>query len=165
MAGKEQAQGDLALTEEGGAPARAVARGKVKRLPGRPKHAPTERRMRDLRVSVNFSERNRIRARAAEAGLPVAAFVRAAAMGEPITRIDIPAPAHETRAELSVIGRTLNQIARALNRGEEPQGDLAGELIALRALVDAVAMTLATGIPHTPQSDLAPPMRAGERTG
>lgn len=85
----------------------------------------SQNRQRIIKFSVSWTpeERAELDRRAAEAGLSVAAFIRAAALGDAGIRarrrpiVDAVELA-KTHAELRRIGNNLNQIAHALNIGE-----------------------------------------------
>lgn len=85
----------------------------------------SEKRQRSAPVSVRFldDERAIAKARAAEAGLSLASYLRAAGIGDPGIRaqraptVNAEAIAHATAA-LNKVGSNLNQIARVLNAGQ-----------------------------------------------
>jgi len=90
-----------------------------------------ERAARSQHVAARFTaeERAALGLRAAESGLTLSDFVRAAALGAQPRRPTMPAgpagvlTADELR-ELNAIGNNLNQIARALNSGRaDPVSD------------------------------------------
>ena len=89
------------------------------------KEDASQPRQRIIKFSVSWTpdEADRVKTRAAEAGLSVSAFIRAAALGDAGPRarrrpiVDAAALA-QTHAELRRIGNNLNQIAHALNIGE-----------------------------------------------
>ncbi len=91
----------------------------------RKKRAENPEDARTVKFSVSWTpdEASRVKARAAEAGLSVSAFIRAAALGDAGPRarrrpiVDAAALA-KTHAELRRIGNNLNQIAHALNISE-----------------------------------------------
>lgn len=99
-------------------------------------------------VWLTDGERARLEAKAATAGLSVASFLRAAALGDAGPRAR-RAPTIEKQAlgaaiaELNKIGSNINQIARALNRGRECEEDFLAACLAemrpvLRRLLDAI---------------------------
>lgn len=74
-------------------------------------------------VRCTLEEFNAIAAKADKAGLSIAAFMRAAALGDPGPRAQRRPPAdhkalRQILGQLGRIGNNLNQIARALNAGE-----------------------------------------------
>lgn len=94
-----------------------------KRLRG----AQTARRDKEIKIRLTTSERDRVRAIAASAGLDTANLIRSrlleAGMAvEPTRRHTVIAKAHGTKCEteltrqLARLGNNLNQIARAVNR-------------------------------------------------
>ena len=84
----------------------------------RPKTAPTDRR--DLRVNLRVSpvEFAAMQGKADAAGLPLAAFARAAVLSRKLPAAG-PAVDFETKHELRRIGVNLNQIAKAMNARRE----------------------------------------------
>lgn len=77
-------------------------------------------RRASIEIALTQEERAEIERRAANAGLSLSSFCRAAALGDPGPRaarrpiVDAAALAH-THAELRRVGNNLNQIAHALN--------------------------------------------------
>jgi hypothetical protein len=83
------------------------------------------RRIRQSLVRWTEEEFNAIAAKADKAGLAVAAFMRAAALGDAGPRAQRRPPAdkqvlREGLGQLGRVGNNLNQIARALNIGKFP---------------------------------------------
>lgn len=81
------------------------------------------RRIRQSLVRWTDEEFNAIAAKADKAGLAVAAFMRAATLGDAGPRAQRRPPAdhkalRQILGELGRVGNNLNQIARALNAGE-----------------------------------------------
>ncbi|WP_263350001.1 MobC family plasmid mobilization relaxosome protein [Acidicapsa acidisoli] len=82
------------------------------------------RRPRQSLVRWTDEEFNAVSAKADKAGLAIAAFMRAAALGDPGPRAQRRPPAdhkalRQILGQLGRIGNNLNQIARALNAGEQ----------------------------------------------
>ncbi len=102
---------------------------------GRPLVRECELRQR-IDVYLAADERDEITRRAAEARLPVSAFIRRAAMGQRVSTV--PAGNATRWASLARLSANLNQIARHLNSGRVDGIDagtvetLLGEVRALR---------------------------------
>jgi hypothetical protein len=97
------------------------------------------RRLRQSLVRWTDEEFNAIAAKADKAGLAIAAFMRAAALGDAGPRAQRRPPAdhkalRQILGELGRIGNNINQIARALNTGV--QASLPDLQKALRAYLD-----------------------------
>lgn len=97
-------------------------------------------RNRIIPVRVSDEEGARIDEKADAAGLPAAAFMRAAALGDAGPRARRRPPAdhvalRQLLGQLGRVGNNLNQIARALNSGEDH--DAAELREALRGCLDA----------------------------
>lgn len=115
------------------------------RRTGRPRKAPGEHR--DARLPaprMTADELAAAVAKAAEAGLPLAEFVRRA-----VTGAKIEAPANDRAsippmliAELGRVGNNLNQIAHAAHLGRELRHMAEAALADVRALVAAIAEKL-----------------------
>lgn len=84
----------------------------------RPKKDPTERRTEQVNLRLSPIEAARLQDKADAAQTNLTAFVRAAALGKPVT-VRQAASDFETRQELRRIGVNLNQIAKALNARQE----------------------------------------------
>lgn len=105
---------------------------------GRPLMRECELRQR-IDVYLAADERDEITRRAAEARLPVSAFIRRAAMGQ---RVRTVPTGNATRwASLSRLSANLNQIARHLNSGRVDGID-AGTVEALLGEVRALRLEL-----------------------
>jgi hypothetical protein len=90
-------------------------------------------------VRCTLEEFNAIAAKADKAGLSTAGFMRAAALGDPGPRAQRRPPAdhkalRQILGHIGRIGNNINQIARALNAGE--QASLKDLPAALRAYLD-----------------------------
>lgn len=85
----------------------------------RPKKAPTDRRSEQVSVRLSPAELARLQGKADQSNQSVTAFVRAAAMGKPVTVRQEQAGDFELRQELRRIGVNLNQIAKALNARQQ----------------------------------------------
>ena len=113
----------------------------------------SEKRQRTKRLSVRFTadEFNRLADRADQAGMGSAALLRAAALGEAGPRAQRRPPAdHRALRQLlghaGRIGNNINQIARALNNGEDAnlpdlQEALHAYLDIRNAILDALGKT------------------------
>lgn len=84
----------------------------------RPKKDPTDKRTEQLALRLSPVEVARLHEKAELAQTNVTAFVRAAALGRPVT-VSAPASDFELRQELRRIGVNLNQIAKALNARQQ----------------------------------------------
>jgi hypothetical protein len=108
--------------------------------------AGSDKRRRPRQTLVRWTEEefNAIAAKADKAGLACAAFMRAAALGDPGPRAQRRPPAdhkalRKILGELGRIGNNLNQIARALNAGELASlPELKEALRAYMAIRDAI---------------------------
>jgi hypothetical protein len=95
-------------------------------------------------VRCTLQEFNAIAAKADKAGLSIAAFMRAAALGDAGPRAQRRPPAdhkilRRILGELGRIGNNINQIARALNAGQKIRlPELNDALRAYNALRDAI---------------------------
>jgi hypothetical protein len=83
----------------------------------RPTKSPTERRTEQVKIVLSPVELAQVKGKADRADTTVTAFVRAAALGKPVTVKQSTAPDFMTRNELRRIGVNLNQIAHTLNAG------------------------------------------------
>lgn len=81
----------------------------------RPKIDPAKRRTKSVRVSLSPIELAQLNAKADAGDTTVTAFVRASALGKPVTVAKSTAPDFDTRNELRRIGVNLNQMAKAMN--------------------------------------------------
>ena len=81
----------------------------------RPKKAPTDKRSEQVSLRLSPVELARLQDKADQSRQSVTAFVRAAAMGKPVTVRQAQETDFELRQELRRIGVNLNQIAKALN--------------------------------------------------
>ncbi|WP_410054142.1 plasmid mobilization protein [Cupriavidus sp. BIC8F] len=69
-------------------------------------------------IRLSQGERTLVERRAAEVGLPMATFIRQAALGVVVpARPEIPAVNREAYLELARVGSNLNQVAHHLNAG------------------------------------------------
>ncbi|HVA89571.1 MAG TPA: plasmid mobilization relaxosome protein MobC [Chloroflexota bacterium] len=102
------------------------------------------RRLRQSLVRWTDEEFNALAAKADKAGLAIAAFMRAAALGDAGPRAQRRPPAdhkalRQILGELGRVGNNLNQIARALNAGEQARlPELKDALRAYMAIRDAI---------------------------
>lgn len=101
----------------------------------RPKKAPTEKRSEQVSVRLSPVELARLQDKADESRQSVTAFVRAAAMGKPVTVRQEQAGDFELRQELRRIGVNLNQIAKSLNARQQA---LPASLVATCEKLDAL---------------------------
>lgn len=85
----------------------------------RPKKAPTDRRTEQVSLRLSPAELARLQGKADQSSQTVTAFVRAAAMGKPVTARQEQGGDFELRQELRRIGVNLNQIAKALNARQQ----------------------------------------------
>src|SRR5882724_7925049 len=102
------------------------------------------RRIRQSLVRWTEEEFNALAAKADKAGLAVAAFMRASALGDPGPRAQRRPPAdhkalRQILGQIGRIGNNINQIARALNAGERTSlRDLPQALRAYLAIRDKI---------------------------
>jgi hypothetical protein len=102
------------------------------------------RRIRQSLVRWTDEEFNALAAKADKAGLAVAAFMRAAALGDPGPRAQRRPPAdhvalRQILGHIGRIGNNINQIARALNAGQLASlPELKEALRAILAIRDAI---------------------------
>lgn len=101
----------------------------------RPKKAPTERRTEQVSLRLSPVELARLQGKADQSRQSVTAFVRAAAMGKPVTVQQVQAGDFELRQELRRIGVNLNQIAKSLNARQQA---LPVSLVATCEKLDAI---------------------------
>lgn len=85
----------------------------------RPKKDPTDRRTEQVSVRLSPLELARLQDKADQSRQTITAFVRASAMGKPVTVRQASPDDFELRQELRRIGVNLNQIAKALNARQE----------------------------------------------
>ena len=124
----------------------------------------SDKRQRNRRISLRYTddELNRIAAKADRAGLAVAAFLRASALGGdagPRSRRRPPADHKALRqllGECGRVGNNLNQIARRLNEGgpvniPELRAALAAYLDIRHAILAALGMTTTEAAPDDNQ--------------
>ena len=112
------------------------------------------RRLRQSLVRWTEDEVNALAAKADKAGLAVAAFMRAAALGDAGPRAQRRPPAdhkalRQILGQLGKIGSNINQIAHSLNKGEQARvPELKDALRAYIAIRDAIFEAL--GKKHGP---------------
>lgn len=82
----------------------------------RPRLSAEQRKSCSLTIWVTPAERELLRERASAAGVPLTAFVRAAALGRRTRGRPRRELAAEDRRELLRVGNNINQIARRVNR-------------------------------------------------
>ena len=86
----------------------------------RPKIDPMKRRTAQVSVAVSPAELAALQEKADRAGMNVTAFTRASALSRKLPAPSTASPVDfETRAELRRIGTNLNQIAKAMNAGQQ----------------------------------------------
>lgn len=110
----------------------------TERRTGRPKLAPDEgrtARLPDIRVTA--AERAHIEAQAAQAGVSVTEFVRAAALGRRIVARMADAD-EQALSALNKIGVNMNQIAHAAHLGKVLAGKLDATLSDLQAVMGRI---------------------------
>ena len=86
---------------------------------GRPKLDPEEKRSELLKSYVTPGEADLIKVRCSLAGMSISDFLRSLALDQEINSTANPDELKKIRAELGKIGSNINQIARAVNSGEE----------------------------------------------
>lgn len=86
---------------------------------GRPKKDPEEKRSKLLKSYVTPEEYDLITLRCALADMSISDFLRSLALDQEIDTSANPEELKKIRAELGKIGSNINQIARAVNSGEE----------------------------------------------
>ncbi|MGH9440932.1 MAG: plasmid mobilization protein [Thermoanaerobaculia bacterium] len=110
----------------------------------------SDKRQRNRRgyIRCNDDEFNRIAAKADNAGLGFGAFMRAAALGSPGPRAQRRPPAdhkalRQILGQVGRVGNNINQIARALNVGDEPTlPEVQEALRACREIRNAILVAL-----------------------
>ena len=126
----------------------------VPRVPPAPRRRSQKRqRVKTIAVHLTPDEYAAVTAKAAAAGLPAGGFLRQCGLGAPTPRTPRRATLDDTqRAEvLSALHRTgnnLNQMARALNRGDAVPGDAL--TAALRQYAGAVNLLMHAATPAVP---------------
>ena len=100
-------------------------------------------RKRLITFRVTDEEHARYQERASRAGLAVGAFARAAGLNEagPRARRRRPiehAALAQLMAAMNRVGNNLNQIARKINTGGKPTGELAATLAAVRRSAERI---------------------------
>lgn len=142
-----------AQTERGAAPV-SPPKARPRSVEGKPRRKPPQRgkaggRTVQKNVSLTVAENTILEAKAAEAGLSVASYLRASALSEAGPRAR-RAPTIEKQAlgaaiaELNRVGNNINQIARALNIGKDYDdeflrhsvGEMRGVLTALLGAIN-----------------------------
>lgn len=112
-----------------------------RKQPGRPRKAEDVRRSTAIDVALSQAELLVLRGLAGRAGLPLRAYVRAAALGCRI-RATVPSAAFAAAAELHRVGVNINQVAHALHRtGQLTPADRA-TFDGLRALLNKIALAM-----------------------
>lgn len=111
------------------------------------------RRDAQVHLRLTAADAERMRDRAAAAGMSLSAYIRSAALGDGAPTPSPAADARELRplyGELRRCGSNVNQIARALNTyGAEGAGDaaVASALAALERACDAVTVAIRAARP------------------
>lgn len=114
--------------------------------------AGSEKRQRTVPVSVRFSpdELGRLEKAADDAGLSRGAYLRACGLGDPGPRATRKPPVAKQElvrilGQLGKIGSNVNQIARAINSGNDPNGlsdDIKAAVVAIAEIHTAAASAL-----------------------
>jgi negative regulator of replication initiation len=86
---------------------------------GRPPLDPAEKRSEFLKTYVTTEEYDLIKIKCKMAGMSVSDFLRSLALDQEIDTSANPEELKKIRAELGKIGSNINQIAKAVNSGEE----------------------------------------------
>ena len=118
-------------------------------IPTRRTRSGSETRQRNTapaQVRLTPDERAQLDAAAERAGLTVGAFIRQQCLGTPGPRAARRPPVERAAlaqliGQLGKCGSNLNQIARALNMGEEP-GEIDAAIAAMREAALAISATL-----------------------
>ncbi len=109
---------------------------------GRPRKDPARARVVKNGAHFTPDEDGRLRERARALGITVAQLLREAALGRPLPRRLQPDPiASDQWVELGRLAANLNQLQRAINRGQV-DGVSGGEIEALRRLLHEVRQAL-----------------------
>lgn len=107
----------------------------------------TRQRLHSAGMACTPAERAQLDAAAERAGMSVSAFMRHQCLGTPGPRA-VRRPSVERGAlaqmlgQLGKCGSNLNQIARVLNSGGEPQGDIAEAIAEIRQAALAISREL-----------------------
>lgn len=86
---------------------------------GRPKLDPEEKRSQLLKSYVTPDEYTLIKVKCSMAGMTTSDFLRSLALDQEIDTSANPKELKKIRAELGKIGSNINQIAKAVNSGED----------------------------------------------
>ena len=86
---------------------------------GRPKLDPEKKRSELLKSYVTPAEADLIKIKCTMAGMSISDFLRSLALDQEIDTTGNPDELKKIRAELGKIGSNINQIARAVNSGDE----------------------------------------------
>jgi len=109
---------------------------------GRPRKDPARARVVKNGAHFTPDEDGRLRERARALGITVAQLLREAALGRPLPRRHQPDPiASDQWVELGRLAANLNQLQRAINRGQA-DGVSGDEIEALRRLLHEVRQAL-----------------------
>jgi len=109
---------------------------------GRPRKDPARARVVTNGAHFTPDEDGRLRARARALGITVAELLREASLGRPLPRRHQPDPiASDQWVELGRLAANLNQLQRAINRGQA-EGVSADEIETLRRLLHEVRQAL-----------------------
>jgi len=109
---------------------------------GRPRKDPARARVVKNGAHFTPAEDGRLRERARALGVTVAELLREAALGRPLPRRHQPDPiASDQWVELGRLAANLNQLQRAINRGQA-EGVSADEIEVLRRLLHDVRQAL-----------------------
>lgn len=93
-------------------------------------------------VRVSVADRQRIEAKAAQAGLPVSAYIRRVAVTGKVTisnEINAAKMDAQTLAELNAMGNNFNQIAKHMNKGGQTPAAFGQMLFMLYQLLEKVS--------------------------
>lgn len=119
-------------------------------IPMRRPRSGSETRQRSAapaRMRLSADERAQLEAAAERAGLTLAAYMRHQCLGTAGPRAQRRPPVERAAlaqllGQLGKVGGNLNQVARALNRGDAPPPDLATVLAEVREAALAISRTL-----------------------
>ena len=107
------------------------------RLAGRPRLAADRRRRYRVKVSLTEGELSVLRERAEQTSLPLACYVREAALGRPLSsRVD-----HKAIVQLSRAGNLLNQAVRYAHMTQRP-ADVEGAIVSSARAIEQATRAL-----------------------
>jgi Bacterial mobilisation protein (MobC) len=115
----------------------------------RPSGSETRQRSRVVGFRATAAEETQLALAADRAGLTVSSYVRAQSLAAPTTRAMRSPPVNKAAlaqllGHIGQVGSNVNQIARQLNSGRNPEeiADIAATLRAVREMRDAVLLAL-----------------------